>query len=55
MATIGALIIGYAGLRESKEPPVIQVKESDGKTAFYRVHGKKVHTTKKGGRSGKRI
>jgi hypothetical protein len=55
MATIGALIIGYAGLRESKEPPVIQVKESDGKTASYRVQGKKIHTTKKGGRSGKRI
>ena len=55
MATIGALIIGYAGLRESKEPPVIQVKESDGKTASYRVQGKKIHTTQKGGRSGKRI
>ena len=55
LATVGALIIGYAGLKESKEPPVIQVKESDGKTASYRVQGKKIHTTKKGGRSGKRV
>ena len=55
LATVGALAIGYAGLRESKEPPVIQVKESDGKTESYRVQGKKIHTTQKGGRSGKRI
>ena len=59
LATVGALAIGYAGLRESKEPPVIQVAQSNGKVKAFRLDGKeikgKVVRGKKGGRSGKRI
>ena len=42
LATMGALVIGYLSLRESKEPPIIQVKGSNGKTESYRINGKKV-------------
>ena len=42
MATIGALVIGYASFRDSRKPPIIQLKQSDGKTESYRMQGKKV-------------
>ena len=50
IATVGALVIGYASFRESKRPPVIDLTQN-GKTTAFQLEGKKI----KGGRSGKRI
>ena len=42
IATIGTLVIGYVSFRDSRKPPIIQLKQSDGKTESYRMQGKKV-------------
>jgi hypothetical protein len=47
IATVGALVIGYASFRESKRPPVIDITQPNGKTSAYQLQGKKI---KKGGR-----
>ena len=42
IATIGGLAIGYASLRDSRKPPVLQVPGKNGKIELYQLSGKKV-------------
>lgn len=44
IGTMGGLIIAYASLRESKEPPTIAIQAANGKVSDYRLQGSKIKT-----------